>query len=421
MYAGPHTETEGLVFGYDDGSFISNNNTVTRFYRGEPTTNNFVHYGTTGQGSGADNNVSFNINGSGTFVRLGYGQTFGGYTIQLGDVVYKYTLGSNGCHYHGNSVAIPSGVYATFTFDYYISPDATNYPSTNYLANFENYGGGGLGGSASAPNNLKGVWQRITFTSGPTSSSGTQAMFLYPGGCGGRLADSGYILYKNPQVEFKSYSTPFVQTTRSSTQSLLDVKNTTSIDVGNLSFNSTNRPTFDGTNDKIAGNWPSAFNVDDNTTPRTWETVVRPSASSPSWAGIWGHKTGVGCSYYCNGGIFVRDGYYYFVWYDNAAYRWINSGIAATANQYAHVVGTFDTDANPRIYVNGVLRASYGSSTSLNYGDGMLVYDVGWNSDGGGQQYFAGEIPVVRFYKDKALSATEVYNNYLAYKGRFGI
>ena len=89
-----------------------------------------------------------------------------------------------------------------------------------------------------------------------------------------------------------------------------------------------------------------------------------------------------------------------------------------------HVVGTFDGstgDAIPRIYVNGELKATYGSSTNLNYSSGMNIYDIGWNSKNGGTDYFSGEIPIVKYYKDKALSLSEIKQNYNAYKNRFGI
>ena len=36
---GPNIERDGLAFGYDSGYGVANNNTATRFYRGEPTTN----------------------------------------------------------------------------------------------------------------------------------------------------------------------------------------------------------------------------------------------------------------------------------------------------------------------------------------------------------------------------------------------
>jgi hypothetical protein len=123
------TVTSGSVFAYDVAD-------TRNSYIGEPTTNVFTHYGSTGEGSGADNAVNFTTQGTTGFTRLGYNQTFGDYTIKPSDVVYKYNLGGYGCHYHGNSVSIPSGKYVTFTFDYFVSPGTTI--ETTLLANLEN-------------------------------------------------------------------------------------------------------------------------------------------------------------------------------------------------------------------------------------------------------------------------------------------
>ena len=139
--SGPNTVNDSIVFNYDTGD-------TKNSFKGQPITNQFAVQGTSGFGSGADNSVNFSIQGEAGFTRLGFGQTFGNYTIQPDDVVYKYNwnYSPNACHYHGNSAAIPSGVYATFTVDYFISSD-TNFATGNstLLTVFESYGGGGLG------------------------------------------------------------------------------------------------------------------------------------------------------------------------------------------------------------------------------------------------------------------------------------
>jgi hypothetical protein len=186
VYAGPDISTDGLVAFFDAG----NNKSLS--------TNRFISYGT----GLTTQNVTFSIQGTGTFQRVAAGTVIGGYTVKPTDVVYSYALGGNGCHYHGNSTPIPAGVRSTFTFDYLVT-GATTYPIDSFLANFENYGGGAQSASVSVPNNLQNVWQRISFTTGQTSAVGTQAMFLYPGGCSSsRLADSGTIYFRNPRVEF---------------------------------------------------------------------------------------------------------------------------------------------------------------------------------------------------------------------------
>lgn len=203
--AGPDLISNGLVLMLDVANVKS--------CQGESTVNYYPCLGTSGYGASADNAVTFPYQGVGGFIRLGYGQTFGNYNILNTDVVYKYNLGTLDCHYHGDAFAIPSGSYLTFTFDYYISSDATNVTGS-LLAAIENYGGGALSNGMYMQNTTQGIWQSVTQTSGPTSSSGTQAIYLYPGGCGTKIADTGFILFKNVQVELKSYKTPFVNGTR---------------------------------------------------------------------------------------------------------------------------------------------------------------------------------------------------------------
>jgi hypothetical protein len=403
--------TNGLVFNYDVADTINS-------YLGQPITNQFIAYGN----SNSDNAVNFPIQGEAGFIRLAAGQVFSGYTIQPNDVVYKYNWNYNpgGCHYHGMTASIPAGAYATFTFEYYISGD-TNFSTGNstYLANFENYGGGALGGSVSMPNYNKGVWQTATFTSGPAGGGGgTQAMFLYPGGCGGNIATTtGFILYRNPRVYWLSYDVPFVNGTRSNTQALLDLSGTKNTIPLNTSYDNKGQFYFDGTDDKIDVSYYSPVN---NSMSRSWEVIVRPTATM-SYGAVFGNKLGYGCSYHCNGGIYLWDSNWVFDWYDNSAYQFLYSSIPATANQNYHVVGTYDAvDQRPRIYVNGVLRNTYGPATNMNYGGETYVIDIGYNSSGI-SHYFQGYIPVAKYHQNKALSAGEVLQNYNHYKTRYNL
>jgi hypothetical protein len=163
------------------------------------SSNRFISYGT-GQ---TTENVTFSINGTGTFQRVAAGTIVGGYKIKPSDVVYSYALGVNGCHYHGSSAQVAVGMYATFSFDYLVT-GATNYPSTDYLANFE----GNANGSTGIANTFQDVWQRRSFTSTQVNTAGNINMYLYPGACGGqRLADTGTIYYRNPKVELVSGDT----------------------------------------------------------------------------------------------------------------------------------------------------------------------------------------------------------------------
>ena len=164
----PKIVTDGLVMYYD----MSN---TKKSWKGYPTTNQFTLPTSDTNGFGVQN---------GTFTRIRNG-TYGDYEIQESDYVWRYNINGGDCPYHGWDISTPTGSVVIFSFDYYISPTTAGYPSTNYLANFENTGSG-VGGSFSDPTpSVIGVWKRAYFTSTATAT-GLSRCLLYPGGCGGQ-------------------------------------------------------------------------------------------------------------------------------------------------------------------------------------------------------------------------------------------
>jgi hypothetical protein len=143
-FSGPNLAKTGITFKYDMGNTLKS-------WKGAPVTNQFAV-----PTPAANGDVAFAAQGTGTFKRI-YSGTFDGYSITSNDVVYRYDLTATaGCYYHGNTITLGAGQYITFTFDYYISPDAQNYPTVNYLGNVE----GAVGGFAADPTpTIKGVWQ----------------------------------------------------------------------------------------------------------------------------------------------------------------------------------------------------------------------------------------------------------------------
>jgi len=398
MYTGPNILVEGLVFGYDTGYPQTTGSLLPqyRFNKGEPTEN--IRAST-----GLDSSYASSgrvIDNSGTLTAPN-GTTGWSSITSVGDQNAGYRIAK----FTYNNVT--QDVEYTFSLELY-------NPGPNALEIFVDGNAGYSGTTIPLGHSI------YSFTLTPPANR-AQAIFF---GTENKTNNVSYspsrvILFKNYQVEAKSHATPFVNETRSVSGSLIDLTRTTDIDITNVSFDSNAQMSFDGTDDKINGNWPSAFNSDDNTTDRSWEVVLKTTSTGDQ--GVFGHKVGTGCSYYCNGGIFLKNGNITFNWYDNSNYQFLSGG-SITTNKYIHVVGTFDgSDAKPRIYVNGELIATYGSATNLNYSGGMNIYDIGWNSKNGGQQYFSGEIPVVRYYKDKALSLNEVKQNFEGFRKRFNI
>lgn len=86
-------------------------------------------------------------------------------------------------------------------------------------------------------------------------------------------------------------------------------------------------------------------------------------------------------------------------------------------NQWIHAVAVYD-GTNAYIYVNGTLDVSAASTGTLRSIPSNSV-TIGYYTPGGGQ-YLTGKIPFARLY-NKALSSTEVLQNYNALKGRYGL
>lgn len=406
--SGPQIIKNGLVLDLDSGN------------RKSYTPNRFQSLGT----GLITENVTFALQGTGTFQRIANGTIIGGYKVKPNDVVYSYVLGVNGCHYHGNTTPIPSGVYATFSFDYLVT-GATNYPSTNYLANFENYGGGALGGSVAAPNSSQDIWQRLTFTSGPTTSSGTQAMFLYPGACGStRLADSGTLYYKNPKVEFTNVDTG--NSTFSSTSNI-----SLWYDLSGNKYNATlvNSPLFTTNNAGIM-NWSS--NSTQYATVNMNSTLRVSNITQEVWvnlSNITNTQVFIGCQYGTSTdnsfALWFSGGSFYFGVNTGGTFYYTSSSSASVGVWY-HLVHTYN-GGTQYLYINGVLASTYNSSASgnitYNTSNTLLAIAGDWNGpgyDSGMNVTLDGKMPIVRIY-NRALSAAEVLQNYQATRKRFGV
>ena len=91
----------------------------------------------------------------------------------------------------------------------------------------------------------------------------------------------------------------------------------------------------------------------------------------------------------------------------------IDYNSAIVANTWYHVVGTYD-GTTARIYLNGEAVAS-GSRTA---GSNSVPFRIGASPRGA--NYNNGDIARAFIYS-RALSASEIQQNYIALKGRFGL
>ena len=93
--------------------------------------------------------------------------------------------------------------------------------------------------------------------------------------------------------------------------------------------------------------------------------------------------------------------------HDNLSNTIVNTGA------WFHAMVTYN-GSTVLIYINGVLDATYSESGSQTPGN----LRIGSN-DAGTSEYFTGDLAIVRLY-NRALSQTEVIQNFNAQKSRFG-
>ena len=384
---GPNTEKDGLVFGYDTGYGVSDKNTATRFYPGRPTSNlvpdSYTMSGWNNYSSGND----------GTFITE-YGTT--GYKVRN-----KNTW--NGIL---KSITLPSTGTYTISAWFRIWGKSSGNNGINVYTS-----GGGISDTAQGGDDTKiGEWQRIAMTRTYTTTSIT--FFIISWG-GTRGTDWSSWDVTMPQIEKQSTHSPFSTGTRSSTQSLIDLKRTADIDVSNVSFDSTGQPTFDGTDDWL--NVPVTLNAGNF----TYETVMK----QPSDASNVIFTAGTGDP--SSGGTYVQafvnsSGGRVNLYSPVGASGWQsgtydNTGnFTSTANTWYHIV-VANLDTTWKIYVNGNLVGDI-DSFKPNVGNKVGVARSAMQQENS----VSSQVSLVKIYNRKLTSA-EIKQNFNAYKNRFDI
>jgi hypothetical protein len=177
----------------------------------------------------------------------------------------------------------------------------------------------------------------------------------------------------------------------------------------------TNGPTFsntnggsivlDGTNDYISLGNPSLYQIFQGTIS-AW---VRTSSPGNSFRGIIAKQS--------NYGLFTLDGV--LATYDWFSNQTRSTGINIADNTWKNVVMTFTTNTgspsnNAIIYLNGIPVLT----TTIKFSNNNIELQIG--NGGDATQYISGNIAATSLY-NRALSATEVLQNYNATKTRFGL
>lgn len=401
MYTGPHIIKDELLFGYDSGYGVADNHTATRFYKGEPTTNavpltDFLN--------------TSNWTGNGWSGAIAVSTDYPN-TLEL--------TATNGWRTYCIDTGITSGGTVSFSYEY--KAKSIGNPSSfmmnlngTHLGSYTN----GLGNGTNAELR-SGEWTRKTATW--TANSDSKVAIGSRGSDGAGLTDVVYV--RNFQVELNGHATPYTESSRGDTNSLINLGSSGNIDVSTISFDSTGQPTFDGTNDRILHD-PGTFPRDFNETfsieviyyvpnSAAWSPVSGRTATilaRGGYAGVWGLAR-----FTTNNrlGFYMRTG---------SGSNTYDPYTTIERDKYYHIVATWNGSNKATLYKNGVEVSSETTSfTGTDCDNTGSLQIAGANSfSGSNGGYTVATIPVAKVFK-KCLTDAEVKQNFRAYKNRFNI
>jgi hypothetical protein len=182
--------------------------------------------------------------------------------------------------------------------------------------------------------------------------------------------------------------------------------------VNGVGYNSANGGSlvFDGVDDRVECPNSASLNI---TTSITMESWIYPTAYKTSGGG--GGMIITKLSYYME---LAGTGFIRVYFYDLNSQGYHSGTINIPLNTWSHVVGIRDLQNNSiRLHVNGVLDREITSITG-NIRSNTTPVTIG--SYGGASYEYTGRISSARIY-NRALSASEIEQNFNTTRGRFGI
>jgi len=386
MYAGPNIERDGLIFGYDTGANPSSNfdhkSQKRRFFKGRNNTN-YLSDGLSGY------NVvqAANWNGATPTFTLGtskFGTPIGSYNTSGTSYMYSHD------YVLDDDLNTLSG--QTVTFSVYLKRDGAD--SNIRMRIYDN-----VSGYTYSTKTVTNQFQRYTMTK--TLGSSPTRIFVMIDNTGGGVID-----FHSPQLEIGPQASPFADGTRSSTDSLIDLNKSTTIDVSNVSFGSDGLPTFDGTDDEI--------NTGITTQLVDFSCVV---VFKDEGSGTWGRI--VDKSY--TTGFFISSRF-------NSSGAYIGAGIVEPNSPHGQSL-TYDSSkynyfvvtrsgTTHTIYLNGSTNSASKTGSGATLSSTEMAIGAWYGTYNG--QRFTGEIPVVKLY-NRALTPKEIQQDFKAYKNRFNL
>lgn len=383
VYAGPEINAGGLVL------FIDFNNT-NKSWKGEPVNN-------LASGNFFNGNANFTVNQTVTDFMpdgsLGNARELNAQTVV--DANRTVSIGS---------YALTAG--STYTLSFYVK----NISCTGFGGNLYSPTLGSSIAGITYPTTIVGAWVRVTTT------------FTVPTGSGSPVTvspqvfrDGGFGLFRLCwlQLEERSFATPYTETTRTANTSLLDISFSKNIvTISDLTYAANTIPSFDGINDYMITNktWNDMKGSSWNgqiTLEGVLKTVPVPTNSAMGYFGF--NTPGAYFKFMNTGNLFLDAG-------STVPSRIITNCITSFSSYFGnwvHVCAVYD--GTVKTYFNGVLQTTSAAFTLADLSP--VQFEIG---SGMGYYNFQGNIDNVKIY-NRALTSSEISQNFNALRGRFGI
>lgn len=259
----------------------------------------------------------------------------------------------------------------------------------------------------------KGSWQRQGLQG--TGSGNVNFIIAYPQRYGVTNGSfTGSILVGGAQVEFGTFPTPYTDTSRSSTQAIIDLTNNTTITAANLTYASNIAFSFNGSNYASVN---AIKGISDFTVEIWFKSDSVASYRNPidcNWLRYNGTYSNIGPRLEQN-----SAGNLVWLFGDTSAnYETrtvVSSGLDQSVYHYACLTKSGSTYTS---FYNGSVVQS--AAASYTWPGDFNDIQIGRGFSTSGERWFIGSIPIVRIYS-RALSTEEVQQNFNAHRTRYGI
>jgi len=398
----PQIVTNGLVFYYDMAN-------TKKSWFGKPTTN-FYTNGHFSNGTGIAQESGSNATNTVIFFPYNPGNS-------------EYVLEQSGGPYTEYQINLSSQLLANTTYVlsgwYGESIDYVGESRMFHCRAFSSSGanvalGNGIG-TVLETRVINGITWKYCYDIITTPSDYSNDFNWYLGYGGGSYTGKRY--YTNVQMEQGNYPNRFVNGTRSNTQAIVDLTGRRTIGVGGSpAYGSDGTFTFSS-----SGSTTLNLGSGNNFLPMpslTLEAWIKTPGlgSGMSVNGIWGFTYGIRFNAASDGSL------YFIIGTDVTTFVNIaTSGVNVNDNNWHHVVAVKNGDFSCAIYVDGVVRASGTPVAGWSGTNPWVAMEIQVGRDQNDNPYFFnGRIDVGRVY-NRALTASEVQQNFNAQRGRYGI